>query len=267
MLVGRHVTEPAQAGESDGGSLVAGRIDEGGSYSGETVVRDREGEVFLEDPRVAWALGGLVCGLTAVVWEDKEKAYKAYPAVAKIEDEVEVKLRELKVLKELGWGKNTTPMVNDLFLFRPDRENYKLVMFRYSGGQAETVGEVPFAPVPEWGEHRIGTGMPPIWHEDGRRAAIVLHGMTYDPGRDFYTYSLGRGFLEEGSGWRISVCPEPLFRGKEFAQWPQLHPELRLAIYNTGGVTIGDSLRLFINVGDKCTIARDIPLAELWKNW
>lgn len=269
-LLSRRVIRPAQVGELDGSGLAVGRIDEGGSYNERTTIGGLDGAAY-EDPRVAWAVGGLVCGLTAVVWEEKENAHKAYPAVTEIEDGVEVGFKKLRVLKELGWGKNTTPVAsldpsdNGLFLFRPDDGDHKLTMFHYSGDQAETIREVLFASVPEWGKHRMGTGMPPIWHEDGRRAVIILHGMTYNPKRNLYTYSLGRGFLERGREWCISVCPEPLLKGEDFADWPQLHPELRLVIYNTGGVIIGDSLRLFINIGDKCTIVRDIPLKELWK--
>ncbi|MEK9200693.1 MAG: hypothetical protein AAB909_01830 [Patescibacteria group bacterium] len=269
-LMGRCVVNPAGIGEPDWGNLVAGEIcDDGFPFNRETVVWSANEEIPLEDPRVVEIDGVLVCGLTALVRSAGEKSFGAYPAMARLEEDGDrITICDLQVFEGLGRGKNTTPVGGDLFMYRRNEDAHALTMVRHQGGLAQVEGEVPFVAIPAWGEHRMGTGMPPIWSEDGSWATMVVHGMTYDPGRCYYTYSIGRGFLERnGAGWQVRVCPDALFRGEDFKGWDQLHPELRLAIYNTGGVVMGSILRLFLNVGDRCTIVRDAPLEEMWKKW
>ena len=229
-----------------------------------------QGIASLEDARMGVRDGLWTVGLTAVVRSGS--GFEAYPAIARWPRDEWRRMPDVRVIEEFGCGKNTTPMGmgedgKDRVMLRPEGWNHSWLVADCNGGKPRKVAEIDLShEVPEWGKNKLGLGIPPIWVSK-EEALMVIHGMTYDPKRDFYTYSLGRARLRvlERDRYEVKVHPRPILTVDQL-KGPQLHPKLRAAIYVTGGYLCGDKLNLMVNVGDCHTEEVAMRMADL-VNW
>lgn len=277
MLVLREVKEAAKQNEPDKGDMILLEKDASGSIVHEAQAWKAEGaHELLEDPRaLVTADGGVRIGLTAV---QQEEDFPPYPAIT-ILDKTRWRgsLPLVRVIKDFGQGKNTTPIDATRFFFRQegDHNNHKLFVFSWEDDQAKACGQIVFPQDIEWASWRIGTTMSPIWINN-TEALMIIHGIQIKD--DKYVYSLGRAKLTAQSDtFTVQLDPEPLLTPDDFL-YPdgtpmvqELHPHLRRVVYACGGVVKKidheEVLNLYVNVGDRQTIEVPLLLSTLKAGW
>ncbi len=266
-VLSRWVEKPAEHGQPDAGKLIMMDLDFSGRVVKERQVWEQgdQGIVSLEDGRaiVVGEEGLVVVGMTAVV--SCEGVLRAFPAMVTLENwgDGYGRLPRVRVLTELGPGKNTTPLnypdMPGLMAFRSESENRQLQAFWVDGRKkAEVVGNIKLIGGKSWASHRAGFAAPPQdW--EGNRVSLGLHGMNCE--NNFYKYSLGMGSLTAGVGrgiFELRMSRDPICDSRSFPGCPQLHPEIREAIYCVGKYNRGDDEQVWtISVGDT-TIKRAV---------
>lgn len=230
----------------------------------ERIVWPSHPNLNLEDPRILKSkTGELLVGLTAVMTEDGK--YTSYPAFVKIDEDWQGLLPKVYIAKNLGPGKNTTPINEEDFFFRPENQTHKLQVVSWDGQNAPNVkSEIVFDPIPYWAKYKIGTTFPPIW-QDPQKAFMFLHGISVQDGIHHYALTPARLNRHNG-GYRITMADEPIITSDQLQKngyIPQeLHPYKRV-VYLCGAVQKGGLLNLYINVGDTHTVWVAYPLREL----
>lgn len=276
MLLLREVMTGNVIGEPDLGNIVLLELDSQGGMVNHQVIWEYQGQNhLLEDPRaLVQSDGRILLGLTAV---DSQK-YAPYPAITTISSSTGVgDLTNIRIIKEFGPGKNTTPIDPETFIFRRNGEenNHQLLVFGFDGQNVFAKGDIIFSKNIPWAKWRIGTTMPPIWINK-KEALMIIHGITMIDGK--FVYSLGRAKLTmDANDFSVEVDPLPLITPDDFLDIngnsliEELHPELRRVVYACGGVLKkADSkvvLSLFVNVGDRQTVEVQLPWKQLIEGW
>ncbi|MFH1827158.1 MAG: hypothetical protein ABH812_01835 [bacterium] len=281
MLLVREVKEAAEEGRPDVGPLVILKKDarmvevrlEDYDPVADKVVWDPEGKVvLLEDPRALLLSDGdgVVLGLTAI---DQKIPYPAITYVPRDQFE-EINDGQVRIIRDFGPGKNTTPLDDGTFLFRKDGDENNHRLARFSRDEnTDEVGELKSIDFPsdlEWASWRIGTTISPIPINDSEYL-MIFHGAKKENG--VLIYSLGRAILvknEEGKLEIIKVDSEPILTPEDVKPFSrgELHEEKKV-VYACGGIIEGDNktspkaLNLFVNVGDKITVMVRLPYDTL----
>lgn len=278
FVMPREVKNAGGKGEPDKGRLILLELDKQGDLINEIEVwRPDSDDLHLEDPR-ALVLDNhkVIIGLTAVVKENGK--YLPYPAIINLDTSLWKKsLPKPIIIKNLGHGKNMTPVDAETFFFRKDGEgnSHKLYVCSWDGAQIKEAGEIDFSIDIPWAAWRIGTTMPPIWVNENE-ALMLIHGITIENGK--YIYSLGRSKLKKNqfNKYQIEIDRDPILTPDDFVKdgMPvinELHPELRRVVYSCGGVIKNhleeEVLSLFTNVGDKQTVEVPFKLNHLKQGW
>ena len=254
----RWVGKPAGDDQPDAGELIMMDLDASGRVVKERRVWEKENQGIesLEDGRAAVVGEGLVViGMTAVV--RCEGVLKPFPAMVTLENWGDgiVCLPRVRVLTELGPGKNTTPLnypdMPGLMAFRSESKDQLQVFWVDGRRKAEVVGNIKLTGGESWASHRAGFAAPPQGWE-GNRVSLGLHGMNCE--NNFYTYALGMGSLTAGVGrgyFEMQMSRYPICDSQSFPGCPQLHPKIRKAIYCVGQCNRGDDEQVWaISVGD-----------------
>jgi predicted GH43/DUF377 family glycosyl hydrolase len=278
-FIGREVEKPGEIGEPDTGVLKLFEIDEFSNIVHERVIwRPLFDGINLEDPRALQLPNeNLIIGLTCVL-RDKLGKPVSYPAIVKIDsfDSWKQNLPPFLVIDTFGPGKNITPIDENTFLFRPESPNYfhKLIVFSLDSQVPKKLSEIVFPLDLPWALWRVGTAMPPIWLSRSE-ALFIVHGITKQiiEGKEKYVYSIGRAKLtKEGDEYTVKVARDPILTPDNFLNEKgrplieELHPELRRVVYSCGGIINekkGNSLSLYVNVGDRATFEVEFSLEEL----
>lgn len=274
VLVAREVSEPGQNMVPDIGKLVLFEIDENNKVVHErTIWKPVHGEFYLEDPRARVGEDGVITiGLTAVLRADS--GFLPFPAVVTLPQNHtwDGQLPPITLIHSVGPGKNITPIRKDLFLFRPEAEEYhhKLLIFNPFIFEKESSYDISFPTDLEWARWRIGTTMPPVWIDDDN-ALLVFHGINIENGK--YIYGIGRARLyRDGDGkFKVKVAKDPIITPEMFKRdgkpmEVELHPELRRVVYACGGVVKRkepDILTIYVNVADRATYEVKMRLDQL----
>jgi predicted GH43/DUF377 family glycosyl hydrolase len=277
FLMPREVKRAGEQGEPDKGTLVILELDNAGNIVHEMVVWEpADDNLHLEDPRALVLNDGkVIVGLTAVIKEDGE--YVPYPAIIELDAARWKKtLPKPRIFREIGSGKNLTPINANTFFFRKEGSDnsHKLYVLNWDGQNLSPAGEMQFSIDIPWAKWRIGTTMPPIWVNENE-ALMLIHGIKIENGK--YVYSLGRSRLKkQNNQYHIEVDHNPILTPDNFvtdgkATIGELHPELRRVVYSCGGIVKRkddqDILSLFTNVGDKQTVEVPFHLSHLKQGW
>ena len=296
VLVGRQVEEAGGHDQPDVGTLVAAILEEnsvvetkeiwspkpsGDAASDETAVD------LIEDVRAAEKDGKVAFDVTRL--SPLGGKYKPYPAFTEFVDPESLMVNGFPNTIYLSnvdperfymqAGKNTTRIWPGHIMYRPDNMDHGFVVHRIGeDGTNDVVQELPFSEVPFWGAYRMGSTMPPVWLNE-TDAILIVHGITYDQGMYRYTIGSARLHRDEDGVFSIdNVSPNPhltpemsadLFPGEQV----ELHPELRQALYATGGIVHRDDtgnpheIELFPNVGDTRTISASLSVAGIVRTW
>jgi hypothetical protein len=199
----------------------------------------------------------VVIGLTAVL--RTKKGIQTFPAVVSVDNGWTSSLPPITLIQTFGSGKNTTPLLEDFFLFRPDQDefNHKFLVFYYKDLLPEKVGTLCLPKDLDWASWKTGAGCPPIWL-DKSRAIFIIHGISLRDKK--YVYSIGVSLLERyGRKFFLRVHPEPILTQemlKEKIKFKELRPRMRKVVYVCGGIVKEgepDLLHLYVNVGDVST--------------
>ena len=294
-LLGRQVETAGGYGEPDVGSLVLKTLGQDGniSTSKEVWQSNEDGDHLLEDARaMPLSDGRIAFGITAV---DRHKTPHPAVLIISTEELANGKLPKPKIIEIMGKGDQTTPLGEDtselvgknvtaissnLFAFRPegDNNNHQLRVFQYR--EDGTVSHQQYINFPKdipWAEWRAGTTMPPIWINDNE-AIFPIHGINKVG--DKFVYSIGSSRLAKDENGVLSVdsissealINPDLFAGMFGSDEVELHSERRV-VYCCGGIPIYnasgelESLKLYVNVGDKRTVEVTVPIAALTKGW
>lgn len=282
IFIGREVTRAGREGEPDTGKLKLFEVNDEGVIVQERLIWKPMYEgINLEDPRALELPNeNLLIGLTAVL-RDKGGLPIPFPAIIRIDSHSSwnQELPPFLIISTFGSGKNTTPIDNVTFLFRPDDPSYmhKLLVFSIHSQVPEKLGDIKFPTNLSWAQWKIGTTMPPIWL-NSEEALFIVHGITIQKidAQKKYVYSLGRAKLTRKNNiFEVTVAPEPILTPDDFLNEKgvplvkELHPELRRVVYSCGGIIKGslqDTLSLYVNVGDRTTFEVEFPLNELKKD-
>lgn len=282
IFIGREVTKAGREGEPDTGKLKLFEVNEDGSIVQERLIWKPMYEgINLEDPRALELPNEtLLVGLTALL-RDKTGNPIPFPAIIKIDSHSSwnQELPPFLIVTTFGSGKNTTPIDNITFMFRPDDTHYshKLLVFSMHRQAPEKLEDIKFPTNLSWAKWKIGTAMPPIWLNN-EEALFIVHGITIQEidGQKKYVYSLGRAKLtRKNNKFEVIVAPEPILTPDSFLDEKgmplvkELHPELRRVVYSCGGIiknNFQDTLSLYVNVGDRATFEVEFPLNELKKD-
>lgn len=293
-LLGRHVEVAGEYGEPDVGSLVLKTLGQDGNIiSSKEVWQLKDGAHLLEDARaLPLSDGRIAFGITAV---DRNKTPHPAVLIVSTEELTNGTLPEPKIIEIMGQGDQTTPLgentselagknvtaiSSNLFAFRPegDNNNHQLRVFQYN--EDSEVSHQQYINFPKdipWAEWRIGTTMPPIWIND-HEAIFPIHGINKVA--DKYVYSIGSARLVKDENGVLSVdniSSEALIDPDLFAEMydsdeVELHSERRV-VYCCGGVPVKsangelESLKLYVNVGDRRTVEVTVSVAALTKGW
>jgi len=282
IFIGREVTKAGREGEPDTGKLKLFEVNDDGAIAQERLIwKPKYDGINLEDPRALELPNeNLLIGLTAVL-RDKNGMPIPFPAIIRIDSHSswDMELPPFLIISTFGSGKNTTPIDNVTFLFRPDDQSYmhKLLVFTMHRQIPEKIGDIKFPTNLAWAQWKIGTTMPPIWLND-HEALFIVHGISIQEidGKEKYIYSLGRAKLtRRNNKFEVVVAPEPILTPDNFLDEngvplvKELHPNLRRVVYSCGGILKGnlqDTLSLYVNVGDRTTFDVEFPLNELKKD-
>jgi predicted GH43/DUF377 family glycosyl hydrolase len=277
FLMPREVKRAGDHGQPDKGMLVILELNTQGEVIHEMVVwKPENDDLHLEDPRaIVLENGKVLIGLTAVIKENGE--YYPYPAVIELDTANWKKaLPTPQICKEIGVGKNLTPINQDTFFFRKEgsANSHKLHVLNWDGHDLTPAGEMQLSADIPWAPWRIGTTMPPIWVNENE-ALMLIHGIKIENGK--YVYSLGRSRLKKNDDtYNIEVDHNPILTPDNFVTdgkslIGELHPELRRVVYSCGGIIKRqddqDILSLFTNVGDKQTVEIPFHLSHLKQGW
>ncbi len=299
-LLARFLNKAAEWGEADKGRLVLDYIPteliELGLMNDKVIeeeqVWDPEGkQILLEDPRALVLRDGrILIGLTAV---RKNELGEVIPEAAlmylKSRDQVgQIQETDYQIIKNLGPGKNFTPVDSETFLYRKegDENNHKIHVIGWNEATRQAIekGVIEMPNDLDWASYRTGTTMPPIWLNE-KEALMIFHGIkkvevvqANGEKKYRYDYALGKAILRKDENGRLYVNPEEVGRepiltrddirvnGKHIEG--ELHPERRV-VYCCGGVLEKrkgrDVLDLFVNVGDIKTMKVRFGLEELIK--
>ncbi len=294
LLLGRKIEKAGEEGEPDVGSLVLLTLKNGNIDSSKEIWKPSDdADYSLEDARALPLNDGkIMFGLTAV---DRNKT--PHPAV------IIVSTAELangdsfkpKVIEAMGQGRQTTPLAeiidtvdgkngtpisSSLVAFRPEGEanNHQLRIFEYrEDGSVDHKQYIIFPKDIPWASWRIGTTIPPIWLDDNQ-AIFPIHGITIVDEK--YIYSIGGARLHKDSEGILSIdnisqkslIDPDTFVGIIDDDDVELHSERRV-VYCCGGIAVKaetgeiDSLKLFVNVGDKRTVEVTVPIDQLTRDW
>lgn len=264
-LLLRHVEKSGENGEPDRGDLVLVELNDHRNIK-ERVVWSSQPNLNLEDPRVIRRkTGGLLIGLTAVVTENKK--HIPYPAFIEIDDQDwEDLLPPVYIAKSLGPGKNTTPIGDQTYLFRPEDQTHKFRVVSWNGQNTKLGDEIAFdQPIPYWAKYKIGIASPPIWL-DQKKGLMFLHGVSIKEG--IYHYALTPAWLNRHNGsFGITVADKPLLtpdllQENSHPKYQELHPEKRV-VYLCGALMYNGCVNLYVNVGDTQTVLVTYSLQEL----
>lgn len=269
ILLGRELTKKGIRGEPDIGKLILYEFDEEDRVIDKRVIWEPNYESFyLEDPRAFVGKGGrIIVGLTAVL--RVKKGIETFPAAVSVDEKWESFLPPVTLIQTFGPGKNTTPLLDNYFLFRPDRPDYShgFLVFYYNGAVIREVGKIDLPQDIYWAEWKMGAGCPPIWVNDSQ-AIFVIHGITKHHGK--YVYSIGVSLMEKkGRNFSIKVCRDPILTSEALRQkikFKELRPHLRKVVYVCGGIikpSEKDLLHLYVNVGDQATYDVAFKLKEI----
>lgn len=278
-FIGREVMHAGESGEPDNGILKLFEANKDGVIINErTIWKPIYDGINLEDPRVLQLQNeNLLIGLT-VVLRNKIGQPVPFPAIIKIDSLSSWKqnLPPFLVIDTFGSGKNTTPIDNSTYLFRPDSADYfhKILVFTLNSQVPEKLADIEFPTDLPWAKWRIGTTMSPIWLTSNE-ALFIIHGITLQQidGREKYIYSIGRAKLtRKNNVFQVTVATDPILTPDDFLHADgsplvkELHPELRRVVYSCGGIIKKykeDMLSLYVNVGDRTTFEVEFSLREL----
>lgn len=266
-LLLRHVEKPGENGEPDRGDLILVEFC-GRRKLWERVVWSSQPDLNLEDPRVFKSkTGKLFLGVTAVVTEVEKYKHTPYPAFVQIDSEDwEGPLPQVYIAKELGPGKNLTPIDENRYLFRSEDQLHKFKLVSWTGKNPQVEAEIDFTQqIPYWAEERIGTTFPPIW-QDQDKGLMFLHGVYVRGG--IHHYALTPAWLNRHNGsYTTTVADEPLLTSailqkNGHLKYQELHPEKRV-VYLCGALMYNGCVNLYVNVGDTQTVLVTYSLQEL----
>ncbi|MEI6533230.1 MAG: hypothetical protein WCO06_05325 [Candidatus Roizmanbacteria bacterium] len=279
FFIGREVASAGTDGEPDTGVLKLFELNKDGTITRERIIwKPIYDGINLEDPRALELLNGkLIIGLSAV-FRSKNGSPVPFPAIVKIDsvDSWKQHLPPFLVIDSFGPGKNTTPIDNYTYLFRPDSPDYnhKILVFSLHSQIPEKLDDIEFPIDLPWASWRIGTAMPPIWLSS-TEALFIIHGISIQNinGINKYVYSLGRAKLTRiGNIFTVVVGRDPILTPDNFLSpeghplVEELHPEIRRVVYSCGGIIkkkSKDRLSLYVNVGDRTTYEVEFSLSEL----
>ncbi len=273
-LLARHINGLGGVTMPDWGKLELLSFDANRNLVSQRVVWEGSGtQLNLEDARAIISTDGRVLlGLTAVIEEgDKFIPYPAFCTFGQTD------LENLVVAKNLGPGKNVTPLTDTTWVYRKDSDDFSLTMVTWDGKIATPTGSLTLNPTPQWATEKIGTTMAPIWINENE-ALFLLHGVSKTG--DMYQYALGRAKLvREGTTFRISlVDPQPILTPDDLGQTAKTlgireRHQFRRVVYccggivPPGGIVQNKEVSLFVNIGDSRTVEVVYSLAELTKGW
>ena len=296
ILVGRQVAQAGEYDQPDVGTLVAVTLDNGAVVETREIWapenRDETDESampgdLIEDLRVAEKDGQIAFDVTRL--SPLGGSYTPYPAFTDFVSPESLLADGLPSTTYLANvdparyymqpGKNTTRILPDHILYRPDNMDHGFVVHKIrEDGSSEIVQELPFSEIPFWGKYRMGSTMPPVWLNENE-AVLIIHGITFD--QNMYRYTIGSARLyrrEDGSFAIDNVSPNPHLTPEMFTElFPneqvELHPELRQALYATGGVVhhsdtgTPQNIELFPNVGDTRTVSATLSIEDIVRTW
>ncbi|HEV7454860.1 MAG TPA: hypothetical protein VGO07_06400 [Candidatus Saccharimonadales bacterium] len=301
FLLGRYVKERGKPGEPDTGALMlavlAGEPSEVVELSS-IWEPDGAGDQ-IEDARAMQHKGLVVLGYSRLAQVDGR--YVPFPSysVTTTEQLRKGALPSTYFITELGEGrettpvgggpnmyhllpgKNTTPFGQGEFMFRPEDETHRLLLFSVDvigTAHAEQHLEFPKDEMPPWAEFKIGSTMPPVWLND-KEAIFVFHGIQMVDGKYHYSIGSARLYRDDQGNYAVdNFSQEPhitpdyfaeMFSGKEV----QLRPEERSAAYLCGGYPEYDengsltSIKTYPNVGDTHTVEVTLSADKIMAGW
>lgn len=259
ILIGRELSQKGKFGEPDIGRIILYEINEKDEITHKRIIWEPLYEsLYLEDPRaLVYKNGTVVIGLTAVL--RTKKGIQTFPALVSVDNRWTSSLPPITLIQTFGPGKNTTPLLENYFLFRPDLEEFthKFLVFYYKGLLPKKVGTLSLPKELDWASWKTGAGCPPIWLDESR-AIFIVHGISLKEKK--YVYSIGVSLLERcGRKFSLKVYPEPILTQemlRKKIKFRELRPRLRRVVYVCGGIikdTEPDLLHLYVNVGDRST--------------
>ncbi|HLE48639.1 MAG TPA: hypothetical protein VI819_01245 [Patescibacteria group bacterium] len=277
-FIGREVKRPGSRGEPDTGVLKLFELDISGNIVHKRLIwKPVYDGVNLEDPRVIELPNeNLLIGVTALL-RDKKGRPIPFPAIIKIDSHSSwnEELPPYLIINTFGPGKNTTPIDDVTYFFRPEglKYHHKILAFSLHHQLPRKLDDIVFPKNLYWAKWRIGTTMPPIWINENE-ALFIIHGITIQKihGIRKFVYSIGRAKLtRKGNKFKVKVAEEPIITPDNFIKEngkplvSELHSNRRV-VYSCGGIIKRDnkdSLSLFVNVGDMTTFEVVLSINEL----
>ncbi len=274
-LLGREVTQKDQHGKPDVEDLILVTIDKLGHIAKQKVWDAKSRHFFLEDPRalVTKNNGKLQLGFTAVL-PQKQGNLVPFPAILELplnNWSAPLPPEQIRVLTEMGPGKNITPLSENMWMFRIEgnSHNQTLTFVRIEDTRFETVKEIDFTAYSfNWAKWRIGTTFAPVLL-DSVKGILFIHGITQTKA-GYYRYSLGRAVIDLANYTILTIDQKAFLKPEDFTApdgskpYQELHP-FREVIYLCGGIVddIGKTVSLYVNVGDTQTVEVEVTFAEL----
>lgn len=271
ILIGRELSQKGRLGEPDIGRIVLYEINEKDEIIHKRIIWEPVYEsLYLEDPRaLVYKNGTVVIGLTAVL--RTKKGIQTFPALVSVDSGWTSSLPPVTLIQTFGAGKNTTPLSENYFLFRPDRQEFthKFLIFYYNNLLPRKIWTLSLPKDLDWASWKMGAGCPPIWL-DRSRAIFIIHGISLKDKK--YIYSIGVSLLERyGRKFSLKVYPEPILTPemlRKRVKFRELRPRLRRVVYVCGGLIKNnrpDLLHLYVNVGDRSTYDVAFRLEDIKK--
>lgn len=302
MLLGRYVEKRGEPGQPDTGPLAVTVIDKGAAQPLAKVWWPEQSNMGdqLEDARAVESPDGRVTlGWTRLA--QSAERYEPFPAfsITTAQELLGGQFPDTHHITGLGKsgetipigggpkqfhllpGKNTTPFGSGNFVFRPEKENHLLLTFSLDEkGEASDIRRLEFKKkdIPDWGESRMGSTMPPIWLND-REAIFLVHGIKFTQGKHRYSIGSARLFRDEAGGYAIdNISKDPILTPESFngffeGEQVELHPQERQALYLCGGFPIYDSegkprlIKTYPSVGDTRTVEATLSVDEIVRDW
>ena len=307
LLLGRQPEKPGARGKPDTGSLQLVVLNKDNEVvSIKEMWRPeglREGDQ-LEDVRaIVTPNGDVILGCTRLVFNSIADMYEPFPAVAITSSEALLRgeFPDTNLIEIFGSGRQTTPIGNganrfhllpgknatplepNKFMFRREGDSHRMTVFsRDEVGRVKELPALVFPKnqIPAWGADMIGTTMPPVWLDKTKKEALFLpHGFKLVEGKPKYALGSARLFFGEDGEYAVdNISEEPLLTPEMLAalfpgEQVQLHPELRDALYMSGGTPVFDStgnlerVYGYPSVGDSRTLEAIINVHEITRNW
>lgn len=259
ILIGRELSQKGTFGEPDIGRIILYEINQKDEIVHKRIIWEPLYESpYLEDPRaLVYKNGTVVIGLTAVL--RTKNGIQTFPALVSVDNRWTSSLPPVTLIQTFGPGKNTTPILENYFLFRPEKEEFshRFLVFYYRDLLPEEVGTLSLPKDLDWASWKMGAGCPPIWL-DKSKAIFIVHGISLKDRK--YIYSIGVSLLEKrGRNFFLKVHPEPILTQETLRRkikFRELRPRLRRVVYVCGGIVKAIEpglLHLYVNVGDRST--------------